>query len=114
MEKANGSLVTGHFSSFDPSTYDVVYRDGRPYYLREHSEERDFGERINANVEFILNYPFGLTIKADPTAELSFNELPMDKIRKLSLRHSAVLLRGFKQVSIDDFRKKAREMGDVM
>lgn len=114
MLKADGSFSVDHYRSFDPSTYEVVYRFGRPYYLRELSAESDLGENINSRITFLPNVPFGLTIKADVEAGLSFNDLPMDKIRALSSRHSLLLLQGFSPVGEEDFIKKSKAMGEVV
>ncbi|TFK63470.1 Clavaminate synthase-like protein [Pluteus cervinus] len=115
LEKVDGSLAVGHLSSFgDPSSYEVVYRDGAPYYLREMSDDRDLGEKINAHVTFERLFPFGLAIVADPQANLSFNDLPMKKIRALSLRYSVVLFRGFSQVNRDELIQKSSELGTIV
>jgi hypothetical protein len=115
LQKADGSFVINHLHTFDhPSTYEVVKRKGRPYYLREHSDERDLGEKLNPHVNFIPNMPFGLVIKVNPALGFSFLDMPMDKIRALSIRHSVVLLQGFALVNDEDFVKKSAEMGEVM
>lgn len=114
MLKADGSFIVNHYRSFDPSTYEVAYRFGRPYYLRELSPESDFGEKINSQITFTPNVPFGLIVKADPEAGLSFSDLPMDKIRTLSSRHSVLLLQGFSAVNETDFVIQSEKMGEVV
>jgi len=41
FRKVDGSYAVGHYRSFDPATYDVVSRYGRPYYLQERSSSSD-------------------------------------------------------------------------
>jgi len=91
-----------------------VTRYGRPYYLREPIPELDFGEKVNPHVSFIPNVPYGLIIKADPAAGLSFRDLPMQKIRALSIRHSVVLIQGFSLVDEEEFVKVSDGMGEVI
>lgn len=114
MQKVDGSFTVGHLSSFDPSTYEIVHRYGRPYFIREPSAERDLGEKLNAQVQILPNIPFGLTITVDPTANLSLNDLPMDKMRALSSRHSVLVLQGFTSVNEEDLINKCTEMGEVV
>ena len=114
MQKADGSFEINHVHKFDSSKYEVVTRYGRPYYLREPTPELDFGEKINPHVSFIPNIPYGLIIKADPAAGLSFRDLPMQKIRALSIRHSVVLMQGFSLVDEEEFVKVSEGMGEVM
>lgn len=35
MQKLDGSLVVDHLRSFDPATYEIAERYGRPYFIRE-------------------------------------------------------------------------------
>ncbi|KAF8886930.1 Pyoverdine/dityrosine biosynthesis protein-domain-containing protein [Infundibulicybe gibba] len=114
IEREDGSLSIGHFSSFDPSTYEIVHRNGRPYYLREHSSARDLGPEINPHVTFTRNFPFGLILTADPGSNLSFNDLPMRKIRILTNRYSFVLLRGFGAANREEFTQKTDEFGEIV
>lgn len=114
FERADGSLTIGHRHSFDDIEHEVVYKHGRPYYLRELTDAYAFGASIDPLVTFTRHYPFGLIIAADPKSGLSFNDLPMDKIRGLVLRHSALIIRGFKPVDRDDLVKKSGEMGEIV
>ncbi|KAF8886932.1 Pyoverdine/dityrosine biosynthesis protein-domain-containing protein [Infundibulicybe gibba] len=114
IERGDGSLSLGHLSSFDPSTYEIVHRYGRPYYLREHSSARDLGVKINPHITFARHFPFGLVIEAEPSANISFNDLPMDNIRTLANQYSFVLLRGFSSVDRDDFTQKSEEFGEIV
>jgi pyoverdine/dityrosine biosynthesis protein Dit1 len=96
MEKSDGRLTMGQYASFDPSTYDVVYRNGYPYHLREKSEDRELGNGITLTPAF----PFGLTITAERTEGdasrcFRFEDLEMSKLRSLAFKYSLLVLRGF-------------------
>ncbi|KIK57024.1 hypothetical protein GYMLUDRAFT_247295 [Collybiopsis luxurians FD-317 M1] len=113
-EAADGSLQIGHLHSFDKNEYEVVLKQGRPYYIREKSTAYSFGPQLDALISFTRNFPYGLTISCPATAGLSFNDLPMDKLRKLTAMHSCLLLRGFSQVDRDDMIKKTEELGPIL
>lgn len=113
MQKANGSLVVDQLHTFNSSKYEIVHRNGRPYYIREPTEDLDLGDKINPHITITPHVPFGLVIKADPTAGLSFNDLPMQKVRALGITHSLVLLQGFASINEEDFVSKSKTMGEV-
>ena len=110
-DAADGSLKVGHHRSFESHQCEVVHRFGRPYYIQE---SYSLGDKFTPHVTFTRNFPFGVIIEADPAARLSFNDLPMDRVRELSTRNSIVLLRGFYQVDREDFVKKCAEMGNIL
>jgi hypothetical protein len=113
-EEIDGTLTVAPLHTFDPSSYKIVHRYGRPYYLRGLSEDDDLGHRINSHVSFIRHYPFGMMVKVDPAANLSLDDLPMDKVRTLALRYSVLLFRGFAESDRECFRRLARGLGEVV
>lgn len=66
------------------------------------------------SVTFDPMFPYGLVIKPTPGAQISWSQLPMDKMRALAARYSYILARGFGAVEKPEYRKKANEMGTVM
>ncbi|KIJ42544.1 hypothetical protein M422DRAFT_170957 [Sphaerobolus stellatus SS14] len=113
-EEIDGTLTVAQFHAFDSSSYDIVHRHGRPYYLRARSEDYDLGDHINPHVSFVRNYPFGMVVKVDPAANLSLDDLPGDKVRALALRYSVLLFRGFLESDRECFRRLARGLGQVV
>ncbi|KAF5363134.1 hypothetical protein D9758_008353 [Tetrapyrgos nigripes] len=113
-EAADGRLQIGALQSFDKKNYEIVSKYDRPYYVREKSSVYSFGSQLDAQISFTRNFPFGLTVSCAPSAGLSFNDLPMDKLRKLTTMHSCVLLRGFSKVDRDDMTKKSEELGPIL
>ena len=65
-------------------------------------------------VMFDRLFPYGLLIRPVPGATISWNDVPMEKMRDLAARYSLVLARGFSPVEKDEFRVKSREMGNVL
>ncbi|KAG7087516.1 hypothetical protein E1B28_013477 [Marasmius oreades] len=113
-EAADGSLRIGHLRSFEKDDYEVVSKHGRPYYIREKSTAYSFEPQLDAQISFTRNFPFGLTISCAPSAGVSFDDLPMNKLRKLTAMHSCILLRGFSQVDRDGMIKKSEELGPIL
>jgi len=113
-EEIDGTLTVAQLHAFDPSSYDIVHRYGRPYYLRARSEDYDLGDRINPHASFVRNYPFGMVVKVDPAANLSLDDLPGDKVRALALRYSVLLFRGLVEPDRECFRRLARGLGQVV
>ena len=65
-------------------------------------------------VMFDRLFPYGLLIRPVPGAIISWNDVPMDKMRDLSSRYSLILPRGFGAVEKDKYRVKARDMGTIL
>lgn len=95
----------------DSETHELVERNGRPYYWRAKNPDMDWGD---LSVTFDPMFPYGLVIKPTPGAQISWSELPMDKMRGLASRYSYILARGFGAVEKPEYRNKANEMGTVM
>ncbi|KAF8579389.1 Clavaminate synthase-like protein [Ramaria rubella] len=113
-EELDGKLTMAQLHTFESSSYDIVHRYGRPYYLRARSPDHDLGDRINPHVTFIHNYPFGMVVKVDPAANLSLDDLPMKNVRALALRYSVLLFRGFVESDRECFRRMAKGLGEVV
>ncbi|KAK7445714.1 hypothetical protein VKT23_014709 [Stygiomarasmius scandens] len=114
FERTDGSLEVTHLCSLKDYEYETVYKFGRPYYLREKTDAYTFGSNLDAHISFSRTYPFGLAITCSDSVAISFNELPMDKIRKLIKMHSCVVFRGFSTISREDMITKASEFGEIL
>ncbi|KAG8927084.1 hypothetical protein FRC02_008475 [Tulasnella sp. 418] len=113
-EKADGTTVVAQVSLFDDERHELVYRYGRPYLIREKDEDMKWGDYFDG-VNFERLYPFGLKIIAPASEEkLEFAKVPMDKVRRLCIKHSLVLFSGFKSVDKPGFIQKSKEMGTIM
>lgn len=106
----DGSFETGHSEDLK-KTHDLIYRDGKPYYFREKSDLFNWGD---LEVEFEPLYPCGLIIRpasGSPSARL----IPMEKVRKLSVSLSPVILRGFSETLEEDvYVEKGHEAGKIL
>ncbi|KAG8951753.1 hypothetical protein FRC03_012393 [Tulasnella sp. 419] len=77
-------------------------------------EDMKWGDYFDG-VNFERLYPFGLKIIAPASEEkLEFANVPMDKVRRLCIKHSLVLFSGFKSVDKPGFIQKSKEMGTIM
>ena len=110
--KRDGSFGIQHSSAVDRATHELVYRRGRPYYWREIDPAMQWGDHMG--VMFDRLFPYGLLIRPVPGAIISWNDVPMDKMRDLSGRYGLILARGFGAVEKDEYRVKAREMGTIL
>lgn len=113
MERADGALECRPLRVYDPQTYEIVMQEDRPYYIRERSDSRDFGEALNPFVKFQRSWPFGLVIRVDTAANIKLSDLPMEKLRHLTDTYSLVLLKGFMRVDEQTLIAKAKEFGQV-
>ena len=106
----DGTFVTGLAEDF-AKTHDLIYRDGRRYCFRERSNLFDWGD---LQVEFEPLQPCGLIIRpvsGSPSARL----IPMDKVRKLSINLSPVVIRGFSDTLEENvYLEKAEEAGEIL
>ena len=106
----DGSWTTGHAEDFY-NTHDLICRDGRPYYFREKSDLYDWGD---LKVEFEHLYPCGLIIRP-VEGHPSARDIPMQKVRQLSVGMSPVVLRGFSDTREEAlYTEKAHEAGKVL
>jgi hypothetical protein len=79
---------------------------------RETDPAMQWGDHMR--VEFDRLFPYGLLIRPVPGAVISWNDVPMEKMRDLASRYPLVLARGFVPVDKDEYRAKAREMGTIL
>lgn len=93
-------------------THDLVYKNGQPYYFREHSELFHWSVD-GVNVKFEPIYPCGLIIRPgdidDSRPPPSISSIPMQKVRALSTTLSPIILRGFANTCNEDLYVKAGE-----
>lgn len=58
-------------------------------------------------------HPFGLLVRPAEPNSISWEDVPMEKVRSLATRYSLIIFRGFQGVSKDAYSQKARQMGEV-
>lgn len=107
----DGTTTTGHHSTFDENDkYELVYKNGRPYFYREKTDLLDWGEH-KITCDFL--YPTGLMIRpADGPGAFNIQDVPSAKWRSLAEHNSPVILRGIgKTRDRDLFVKKGYELG---
>lgn len=109
--KHDGSVAIQHTSTVDPKTHELVYRYGRPYFWRESDAAMQWGE--NLPVIFETLHPFGLLVRPVEPNSISWEDVPMEKVRSLATRYSLIIFRGFRGVSKELYSQKARQMGEV-
>lgn len=90
---ANGSVSMSHAILVPAMTHDIVHSDGRPSYFRERANIFNWH---NMDVTFEYMYPCGIIIKpVDPMSVYPLCMVDMQKVRKLALTCSPIVLRGF-------------------
>ncbi|KAH0551212.1 hypothetical protein GP486_007470, partial [Trichoglossum hirsutum] len=112
--KVDGSVRMGHADLFrSDEAYELVMREGRPYYFREKSELFHWD---GLGVEFEHMYPCGLLIlSVNNSPQPSLEDVPMKKVRKLAELTSPVVLRGFAHSTDREvFISKAYDLGTVL
>ncbi|KAG8948010.1 hypothetical protein FRC03_000854, partial [Tulasnella sp. 419] len=78
-QKADGSTTVGQVSRFDDNNHEIVYKYGRPYYVREKDADMAWEGELSS-VTFERIYPFGLRITAPENGDKpDFAKVPMDK-----------------------------------
>jgi pyoverdine/dityrosine biosynthesis protein Dit1 len=92
----NGSYRTV-FPGDVRDTHEVVYKNGRPYFLRFKSDLFDW-KSSGLAVDFEHLYPSGLIIRPTPASgngQSLLHLIPQEKVRQLSKTFSPIVLRGF-------------------
>ncbi|KAI1749580.1 Clavaminate synthase-like protein [Xylaria castorea] len=109
----NGSISIAHAATVPAFTHDLIYdTDGRPSYFRERSDAFDWQ---NMNVTFEYLYPCGIVVKPAPGYQYPLSMLDMQKVRKLAIACSPVVLRGFSNTKNEqEFVAKAWHLGPVV
>lgn len=89
---AKGQFRTVHASEVR-SNFDLVEKDGRPYYFRDRSDIWKW----DAPVEFDFIYPKGLVVKASPVdgQQPKFGPAELKKVKEISKVFSPVIPLGF-------------------
>lgn len=108
----DGSLHIQHQHTVDPTSHELVYRHGRPYFWREIDPAMQWGDHMG--VMFDPLFPYGLLIRPVPGAIISWSEVPMEKMRDLASRYSFIVARGFSSVEKEEYRDSARKMGSIV
>ncbi|KAF8320660.1 hypothetical protein DL93DRAFT_2224393 [Clavulina sp. PMI_390] len=109
--KKDGSFMIQHHATVDRATHMLVKRNGLPYYWRESDPAMDWGD---IKVTFEPLFPYGLIIRPQEGLNLSWAQIPMEKLRDLARRWSLILARGFSPVNKDEYRSSASRFGPIM
>ncbi|KZV83230.1 Clavaminate synthase-like protein [Exidia glandulosa HHB12029] len=112
VELANGRINVAQRRVFEADGFELVHRYGRPYLYRQRDVDLVWdGLTDDSKIAFERMHPFGLRIIA--TGDVSFTDLPMDKIRRLAFKYSLLIFRGFERTSKPVYTEKVRELGPI-
>lgn len=93
VAELDGSYRSVQRNTVDQEKYELIHRDGRPYFFRAKSSLFDWSAD-GCDVKFDHLYPTGLIVR--PTAgEPSVMNVPLEKVRSLANRFAPIILRGF-------------------
>lgn len=111
VAELDGSYRSVQRHTVDQDKYELVHRNGRPYFFRAKSNLFDWTAN-GCEVTFEHLYPTGLIVR--PTASApSTTTIPMKKILLLAHTFSPVILRGFPGANDrDTFVKSVRGLGE--
>ncbi|KAH8155962.1 hypothetical protein CIB48_g12285 [Xylaria polymorpha] len=109
----NGSICIAHAATVSALTHDLIYdANGRPSYFRERSDAFNWP---NMNVTFEYLYPCGIVVKPTPGNKYPLSMLDMQKVRKLAIGCSPIILRDFSNTKNEqEFVAKAWHLGPVV
>ncbi|KAJ4988867.1 taurine catabolism dioxygenase TauD [Stagonosporopsis vannaccii] len=113
VAELDGSYRSVQRHTVDQDKYELIHRNGRPYFFRAKSDLFDWSAD-GCEVDFEHLYPTGLIIR--PTAGApSMTSIPMKKVRTLANTFSPVVLRGFSDTEERDvFVNSANGLGKVL
>jgi alpha-ketoglutarate-dependent taurine dioxygenase len=113
VAELNGSYRTVQRHTVDLEKYELVHKNGRPYFFRAKSELFDWStDGCDATFEHL--YPTGIIIR--PAAgSPSMTTIPMKKVRALTNTFSPIVLRGFANTTEKEtFINSANDLGEVL
>ncbi|KAI0204668.1 Clavaminate synthase-like protein [Astrocystis sublimbata] len=99
VRNTDGCVSMSHAILVPAMTHDVVYVEGRPSYFRQRSDVFDW---FPLDLIFEYLYPCGIVIRpAKPTSAYTLSMVDMQKVQKLAMTCSPVVLRGFRGANKD-------------
>ncbi|KAF3040587.1 hypothetical protein E8E11_005764 [Didymella keratinophila] len=113
VAELDGSYRSVQRHTVDLEKYELVHKNGRPYFFRAKSELFDWSaDGCDATFEHL--YPTGLIIRP-ATGSPSMTTIPMKKVRTLTNTFSPIVLRGFSNTTEKEtFIKSANDLGEVL
>ncbi|KAI0163834.1 Pyoverdine/dityrosine biosynthesis protein-domain-containing protein [Xylariaceae sp. FL1272] len=96
-------------------TYELVYKNGQPYFYRVKSELFDWS-KSGLQVEFEHLYPCGIIVRpVNVDQSPSMRLIPMQKVRHLSNNFAPIVLRGFAETTDEEtWVEKGHELGEIL
>ncbi|KAH6642954.1 putative pyoverdine/dityrosine biosynthesis protein [Boeremia exigua] len=112
VAELDGNYRSVQRHTVDQEKYELIYRNGRPYFFRAKSDLFNWSVE-GCDVTFEHLYPTGLIVR--PTSEApSITAIPMTKVRILANTFSPVVLRGFSNTAEKDIIvKSAHAFGEA-
>ena len=110
---ADASVRVIDASTVDKANFDIVTNaQGHPWLLREKST---LFEWLNMNLDFDPLFPCGMLVKPrEGHGPYRFEDVDMNRVRRLALSTAPLLLRGFTmEVQKEIFREKAGQLGEI-
>jgi hypothetical protein len=111
VAELDGSYRSVQRHTVDAEKYELVHRDGRPFFFRARSELFDWTPD-NLSVTFEHIHPTGLLVQTEGSAPASLGNISKKKLRVLSHTFSPIVLRGFESAGkneVDDPKSEALE-----
>jgi alpha-ketoglutarate-dependent taurine dioxygenase len=113
VAELDGSYRSVQRHTVDQEKYELVYKNGRPYFFRAKSELFDWSTD-GCDVTFEHLYPTGLIIRPASGAP-SMTTIPMKKVRALANTFSPIVMRGFSNTTEKEtFINSAHDLGEVL
>ncbi|KAJ4375523.1 hypothetical protein N0V86_007055 [Didymella sp. IMI 355093] len=113
VAELDGSYRSVQRHTVDLNDYELIHKNGRPYFFRAKSELFDW-TADGCDVTFEHLYPTGIIIRPS-VGSPSMTTIPMKKVRTLTNAFSPIVLRGFTNTTEKEaFINSASDLGEVL